>query len=341
MSAQSIRLLYVGGTIGMEEGASGYAPGKQLPDRALSWLGQHPRLSGHHYQVEVREPLIDSANATPADWLALARALWQQRESADGFVILHGTDTLAYTASALSFLMRGFGKPVVITGSQRASSAAHSDARANVIGSTLCALEAGIDEVTVYFGGSLMRGNRVRKLSSEAFDSFRSPHWPVLATVDAHSEQLRVGTAGAGVPASDQPSPLPSFDDISVGLLKLYPGISGAMIQAAAQAHPQGLVLELYGAGAGPAANRSVVDALRAVSARGTPLVGVSQCFDGEVNLNIYEAGRAMADCGVIDGADLTAEAALTKLFYLAGHGVAFADMAHAMRSPIAGEVGR
>lgn len=339
MSGKSLRLFYVGGTIGMEDGASGYAPGMRLPAMVMDWLGRHPRLSGHRHEVEIRTPLIDSANATPADWLALARALWAQQQSADGFVVLHGTDTLAYTASALSFLMLGFGKPIVLTGAQRAASAPDSDARSNVIGASLCALEAPTREVMVFFGGQLMRGNRVRKLSSEALDSFRSPHWPVLARLDAATEELLVDASAGQSLAMGEQRPLPDLQSVSVGLLKLYPGIQGAMLQAAAQAHPQGLVLELYGAGAGPSADRSVAEALRSVVAGGTPLVGVSQCFDGKLDLSVYEAGRALADCGVIDGADLTAEAALTKLVYLAAQGTGQAGTGRAMRNPLAGEV--
>lgn len=338
MSAKTIRILYVGGTIGMEQGASGYAPGTALVERIRAWTANHAQLAPNRFDVEVCEPLIDSANAVPSDWSRLASQLWAQRESADGFVVLHGTDTLAYTASALSFLLQGFGKPVVVTGSQLPASVPESDAQDNALGAIACALEPGIREVAVYFGKRLLRGNRVRKRSSEAFDSFESPHWPVLAEMGAqlivNKESLFDGSAQARAPAT-----MKTFDQISIGLLKLYPGISAGLIAAATRIHPDGLVLELYGAGAGPAANPAITAALREAVAHGTPIVGVSQCFDGKVDLAIYEAGQALAACGVIDGGDLTAEAALAKLYYLRSVGTRSGEIAQAMRKPIAGEV--
>jgi L-asparaginase len=338
MTAKTICILYVGGTIGMEQGASGYAPGIGLVERITAWTANHAHLASHRYRVEVCEPLIDSANAVPMDWSRLASLLWARRNSADGFVVLHGTDTLAYAASALSFLLQGFGKPVVVTGSQLPASMPESDAQDNALGAIACALEPGINEVTVYFGKRLLRGNRVRKRSSEAFDSFESPHWAALAEMGEqlviNRESLLDGSKQARAPATPK-----DFDQISIGLLKLYPGIGAGLIAAAARIHPDGLVLELYGAGAGPAANPAIVAALREAVAHGTPIVGVSQCFDGKVDLAIYEAGQALAACGVIDGGDLTAEAALAKLYYLRSVATPSGEIAQAMRNPIAGEV--
>lgn len=338
MTAKTICILYVGGTIGMEQGASGYTPCIGLVDRITAWTANHPQFASHHYRVEVCEPLMDSANAVPMDWSRLASLLWARRENADGFVVLHGTDTLAYTASALSFLLQGFGKPVVVTGSQLPASVPGSDAQGNALGAIACALEPGIRDVAVYFGRRLLRGNRVRKRSSEAFDSFESPHWPVLAEMGAqlvvNKESLLDGSVQARASAI-----LKTFDQISIGLLKLYPGINAGLIAAVTRIHPDGLVLELYGAGAGPAANPAITASLRDAIAQGTPIVGVSQCFDGKVDLTIYEAGQALAACGVIDGGDLTPEAALAKLYYLRSVGTPPGEIAKAMRKPIAGEV--
>lgn len=340
MSCQRILVLYAGGTIGMEAGGAGYAPGRGLMQQAQAWLAQHPRLRGHDYTFETREPLIDSANAVPADWLGLASTLWQRRQDADGFVVLHGTDTLAYTASALSYLTQGFGKPIVITGAQRPASTPDSDARANLGGAVLAALASRLCEVTVFFGGALMRGNRVRKYSAEALDAFRSPHWPLLGSMQGQELVLdSAALPGGPVQVAAAAPALPGFAGLSVGLVTLYPGISAAMIAAAGKVCPSGLVLSMYGAGAGPAADRSIIEALGALTAQGIPLLGVSQCFDGRIDLRYYEAGRLFADCGVIDGADLSPEAGLTKLYFLASQGTAIADMARALRTPIAGEM--
>lgn len=346
MTPKTIRILYVGGTIGMEQTPSGYAPATSLVDRIATWTTIHPQLAPHDIQVEVCEPLLDSANAVPMDWSRLASRLWAQRDSADGFVVLHGTDTMAYTASALSFLLQGFGKPVVVTGSQLPASMPQSDAEGNTLGAITCALEPRIKEVTIFFGKRLLRGNRARKRCSEAFDSFGSPHWPALAEM---REQLVVNDAGllkgdktpveATLKAKVQTPATRSFDTISVGLLKLFPGISGDLIAAAARIHPDGLVLELYGAGAGPADHPDITTVLREAVARGTPIVGVSQSYSGKVDLAIYEAGQALAACGVIDGGDLSAEAGLAKIYYLHSIGTAPAKFAEAMRNPIAGEL--
>jgi L-asparaginase len=345
MTPKTIRILYVGGTIGMEQTPTGYAPATSLVNRIATWTTSHPQLAPHHIQVEVCEPLLDSANAVPMDWSRLASRLWGQRDSADGFVVLHGTDTMAYTASALSFLLQGFGKPVIVTGSQLPASMPHSDAQGNALGAIACALEPRIKEVAIYFGKRLLRGNRARKRCSEAFDSFGSPHWPALAEM---REQLVVNEEsflGNGMPAEatltakQGTTAARSFDTLSAGLLKLFPGISGDLIAAAARIHPDGLVLELYGAGAGPAAHPTIMTALRDAVARGTPIVGVSQSYSGKVDLAIYEAGQALAACGVIDGGDLSAEAALVKIYYLHSVGTAPIEFARAMRNPIAGEL--
>jgi L-asparaginase len=345
MTSKTIRILYVGGTIGMEQTSRGYAPDTGLVGRIAAWTASDPLLASHHIHVEVCEPLLDSANAVPMDWSTLASRLWAQRDSADGFVVLHGTDTMAYTASALSFLLLGFGKPVVMTGSQVPASTPQSDAQDNVMGAITCALEPRIAEVAVYFGKRLLRGNRVRKRSAEALNSFESPRWPMLGEMGeqlvVHEENLLSHNepAGARLSKADGPATTRSFSALSIGLLKLFPGISGALVAAAARIHHHGLVLELYGAGAGPAKDPAIIIALQEAAGQGIPVVGVSQCFDGKVDLAIYEAGQALARCGVIDGRDLSAEAALAKLYYLHGIEVPADAFAQAMCTPVAGEM--
>ncbi|MES2537823.1 MAG: asparaginase [Pseudomonadota bacterium] len=336
MTGKTIFILYVGGTIGMEAGASGFAPGTRLVSQIEGWVAHHPGLSAHRFVIESVEPLLDSANAAPKNWFDLAATLWTRRDSADGFVILHGTDTLAYTSSALSFLTKGFGKPIVITGAQIPASVPASDGEMNTVGSIICALDARIQETSVFFGGRLMRGNRVRKWSSDGLDGFQSPHWPALALM---TNELAVDPSALLAPRTSAPPALNGGHDISVGLLKLYPGMSNELISAAAGIHPDGLVLELYGGGAGPAADPSIGAALQRATAGGTPIVGVSQCFRGSVDLEFYEAGRAFADSGVIGGRDLTAEAALTKLIYLRSLGISQQQIQQEITHPIAGEV--
>src|SRR5262249_14472978 len=296
-----------------------------------------PGLDACEFAVHLLEPLIDSAEAVPANWPSVAQHIWACHQGFDGIVILHGTDTLAYTASALSFLLLGLGKPIILTGAQVPFAAPRSDAEANIRGAIACARDGRIREVGICFDGVLLRGNRARKSSIHVGDGFESPHWPALARLDG--TRVIATDALLRVDANRQPRPLPAAETEPVGLLKVYPGISGQMIIGAADAHTSGLVLELYGSGTAPTLNRSVRDALAAITARRTPLVGVSQCVRGEIARVPYASSRALRDAGVINGHDLTPEAALTKLTYLQGLGVPFERMAHEMARPLAGEL--
>jgi len=176
----------------MAAGPNGFTPTGRLVEEIGSWISRRAQLGGNEFRVECIEPLIDSAAAAPITWFDLADRLWRAQDLVDGVVILHGTDTLAYTSSALSFLMAGFDRPIVLTGAQIPFSQPGSDGEANTIGAIACALDPRIREVCVFFGARLMRGNRVRKWSTDSADGFLSPHWPVLATFNG---RLNVETA--------------------------------------------------------------------------------------------------------------------------------------------------
>jgi L-asparaginase len=278
-AGKTILMLYAGGTIGMVEGRSGLVPSRRFGGQIEEWLERRRELRGHRYLIEVAEPLIDSANAEPATWHGIARMIWARRNQIDGAVVLHGTDTLAYTASALSFLLVDFGKPIVLTGAQVPFSFPRSDGEANVRGALAFALTARVREVCVYFDGMLLRGNRTRKWSTQAGEGFFSPHWPELGRLGTRPRVN--GAALLHIAPAARPRRPAKVGVASVGLLKLYPGISDRLLSAAADAHPGGLVLELYGAGTGPAKSKAIRDALRAITSRGTPVVGVSQCIRG------------------------------------------------------------
>jgi L-asparaginase len=318
-------------------GRLGLVPSRRFTQQIEQWLGRRDGLSRNHYVIDAVEPLIDSANAEPSTWHGIARRIWSKRDRIDGVVVLHGTDTLAYTASALSFLLMNFGKPIILTGAQVPFSLPGSDGEANVSGALACAAEAKIREVCVYFDGRLLRGNRARKWSTQAGEGFFSPHWPELGQLDtrlriAASVLLKIAPAAEPAkPAQARP--------ISIGLLKLYPGISDRIICAAGDAHPDGLVLELYGAGTGPAKSKAIRAALRAIAARKTPVVGVSQCVRGRVTPDIYAASRAFAECGVSNGYDLTPEAALTKLSYLRNAALPLERIGDEIARPLVGEL--
>jgi L-asparaginase len=352
MVGKTILILYAGGTIGMVSGRSGLVPSRRFTRQIEEWLGrrgecdrnrQSPyrqslcRQSPCRYVIEAVEPLIDSANADPATWHGIAEKIWARRNQVDGVVVLHGTDTLAYTASALSFLLVNFGKPIILTGAQVPFSFPGSDGEANMGGALTCALDARIREVCVYFDGALLRGNRTRKWSTQTGDGFSSPHWPELGRLKS---KLRIKpTALLNVAPAAAPGRPGNAGTASVGLLKLYPGLSDRIISAAAEAHPGGLVLELYGAGTGPAKSKAVRATLKAITSRGTPLVGVSQCVRGRVTPDAYAASRAFAECGVSNGHDLTPEAALTKLTFLRDLGMPLDRIGIEIARPLAGEL--
>lgn len=334
---KTILILNAGGTIGMVAGRSGLVPSRRFTRQIEEWLGRCEDLRCHQYVIDAVEPLIDSANAEPSTWHGIARRIWAKRDRIDGAVVLHGTDTLAYTASALSFLLINFGKPIILTGAQVPFSQPGSDGEANVSGAVACAAEARIREVCIYFDGWLLRGNRARKWSTHAGEGFFSPHWPELGRIES---KLRIAASALlKIAPSVEPTKPAKVRPTSVGLLKLYPGISDRIISAAGDAHPDGLVLELYGSGTGPAKSKAIRAALRAITESRTPVVGVSQCLRGVVAPDTYAASRAFAECGVSNGYDLTAEAALTKLSYLRNAALPLERIAGEIARPLAGEV--
>jgi L-asparaginase len=312
MSTKSILVVYAGGTIGMIPGPRGLAPSESFATRIGDWIAAEPNLAVVKCDVIACEPLIDSADANPSSWHHLAAIIWEKRETFDAVVIAHGTDTLSYTASALSFLLSDFNKPIVLTGAQMPFSAESSDAKSNLIGA-LHSAATHIREVCIFFDGTLLRGNRTRKWGTRWGESFISAHWPALGRFDGDlriSDTALLRTSHA--PRISAPAKLPAG---SAGLLTVFPGFGTDLLLAAADTYPAGLVLELYGAGTGP--TQFMCKALRRITGKGIPIVGVSRCVRGVLEPDRYENGQTLAECGVANGYDLTPEAAMTKLHWL------------------------
>jgi L-asparaginase len=316
-----VYIAYTGGTIGMRRRADGsYAP---VPGYLADLMAALPELRDERmprYDIHEFAELRDSANMTPRDWTAIAEDLARVYDEYDGFVVLHGTDTMAYTASALAFMLAGLQKPVIITGSQIPLCEVRSDARDNLITALLIAAHEPIPEVCLVFGNRLLRGCRAVKVSTSGFEAFDSPNLAPLAqigiTINVDRRLVR---------------PLPTPDtrlfvqpinpDVAIGALRLFPGISAAMVRAVL-APLQGLVLEAFGSGNGPDHDTELMAVLAEAVARGVVIVDCTQCLRGSVNLRAYATGAGFADAGLVSGYDMTAEAALAKLFYLfsAGH---------------------
>jgi L-asparaginase len=336
MPKKSILVLYAGGTIGMTPGPRGFVPSVSFAAEVDEWTAGDSGLSDVSCRILRSDALIDSADATPAFWHHIADAIWNAGTTCDGVVIAHGTDTLAYTAGALSFLLADFNKPIVLTGAQVPFSAKKSDAKKNLLGAIRCAA-ADLREVCIFFDGVLLRGNRARKRSTASARAFTSAHWPALGHLDGAGVRLcREALLAPAQVARSRPPARPRNG--TAGLLKIFPGIRAELLLAAADACPAGLVLELYGVGTGPVADKPIESALERLASRKFPLVGVSQCVEGAMTPNVYENSRRLADLGVANGHDLTAEAALCKLY---SRWCDFEDQALGsfLAKPIAGEL--
>lgn len=269
------------------------------------------------YAVLEFEQLLDSSSIDSKGWAQIAETIWRNYRVFDGFVVLHGTDSLAYTASALSFMLENLGKPVVLTGSQVPFSERKNDALENLLDSLDIAGHFLIPEVLLCFSSTLFRGNRTTKISASAFEAFASPNLPPLAEITAMDIDVKwhlVARSTALKPFTIQSR----LDTHKVACLRIFPGITAAMIEAVLKTEGlRGLVLETFGAGNAPSGpDNALVKVIGEAVARGVVVVNVTQCLTGAVNA-IYAPGMMLGRAGVVAGSDLTSEAALTKLAYL------------------------
>ncbi len=333
--SRSVYVAYTGGTIGMRHTTDGYKPEPGYLSTLMSELPQLTHADLPAFDVQEYDSLLDSANMSPRDWNRIAEDIAVNYERYDGFVVLHGTDSMAYTASALSFMLEGLNKPVILTGSQIPLCEARSDALHNLITSLIIAGTYAIPEVCLFFDGKLMRGNRSVKADASGFAAFESPNKPHLAVVGVGIEVRR-----HHVLAPDHRAfRVQRCEDAGVAAMRLFPGISIDVVRNTLRPPLKGLVLEAYGMGNAPVANENFLAALQEATSRDVVVVDVTQCFKGRVDLAGYAAGSALAKAGVIGGYDLTAEAALAKLFYLFALGLSPVDVKHRMQEDLRGEL--
>jgi len=298
----------------MRRTSDGYAPSPGYLAAELASLAELRHADMPEWELHEHEPILDSSNLRPSHWLEFARDIVARADDFDGFVVLHGTDTMAYTASALAFMLRGLGKPVVLTGSQIPLCELRSDGRENLLTAMLIAAgEPAIPEVGLFFGARLFRGCRAVKVNATGFAAFDSPNCPPLASVG-----IEIDVDWNVVRAPEGPeSALPERLDATVGALRLFPGISTELVRNALRPPLRGLVLEAYGAGNAPDDDPELLCAIPEATADGVVIVDCTQCLRGTVAPSTYATGSALLRAGVIPGFDLTAEAALTKLVYL------------------------
>lgn len=265
------------------------------------------------YVIYEYQTLIDSANADYDFYLQLALDIKKYYLKFDGFVVLHGTDTMAYTASALSFMLQNLGKPVIITGSQLPIVETRSDGRDNLLSALLMAAHYPIAEVTVFFDNKLFRGNRTRKVNSDSFDAFDSPNLPPLATVGVN---IAVNWDLVMRPAHMKKFNVHTLLSPNVAMLRIFPNITAEVAKAFLQPPIEGIVLQCYGAGNFPESNVELLAVLKNAADRGVIIVNTTQCRRGSVSVT-YAGSKALLDIGIVPGYDMTSEAALTKLSFV------------------------
>jgi L-asparaginase len=340
MSQRSVLIIYTGGTIGM---VADPRTGALRPMDLAHLEKQVPELEriGVTLQAEAFEQPIDSSDMRPPDWVRIARIIGANHDAFDGFVVLHGSDTMAYTASALSFLLEGLSKPVILTGSQLPIGTIRTDAKENLITAIEIAAakdEQGrpmVPEVAVYFEYRLYRGNRTVKVHAERFEAFRSPNYPVLAEAGVHIRYDRA----AILPHRAGPLKVHEQVDEAVALIHLFPGISGAWVDhALSRPGLRAVVLATFGSGNAPT-GPALISALQRARDRGTVLLNVTQCVGGRVEQGRYVTSRALAAMGVVPCGDMTVEATITKAMCLLGRTTGPEELERDMAEVLCGEM--
>jgi L-asparaginase len=332
-----VMLIYTGGTFGMTHNAAGV-----LVPFDFSLILEHlPTLRSLSLDLTVIsfEHPIDSSNVHPGHWQTLAQIIFDHYESQEGFVVLHGTDTMAFTASALSFMLVGLAKPVIFTGAQLPITEPRSDARENLITSLEIAAaklndKPRVPEVCIYFDYVLLRGNRSRKVESQHFDAFESEIYPPLAKAGV---SIDYNDAAIAHPRPDKLSIRSHFEK-NVTVLKLFPGIPPEVIRSAIKTPGlKALILETYGSGNAPS-DQWFIELLQLAIQQGLLILNISQCPGGTVQQGKYETSKQLKDHGVISGEDMTVEAGITKLMLCIGtYGVEASRKL--IQQPLAGEI--
>jgi L-asparaginase len=335
----NILIIYTGGTIGMVRDK---ATGSLHPLNGAELYEQIPILGKFDYHIDFYsfDPLLDSSNMNPQHWVELVTVIGQNYEKYDGFVVLHGSDTMAYTASALSFMLENLNKPVILTGSQLPLGMIRSDGQENLV--TAIEIAAAqqdetpvVPEVAVYFENKLLRGNRTFKYNAENFSAFMSGNYPPLAEVGVHIKY----NYNAILKPNFKTLKIHTKLENNITILKLFPGISKEAV--AAQLSIPGLkavILETYGSG-NAMTDRWFLDELRKAIGNGIIILNVTQCKSGFVEMGKYLTSRELGEIGIISGHDLTTESAVAKLMYLFGTGLGKTEIEALLPFSLRGEI--
>lgn len=337
----SILIIYTGGTIGMIHNAETGALESFNFDHLLNHV---PELKSLNINIDAItfDPPIDSSDMEPELWSRIVTNIEENYERYDGFVILHGTDTMSFTASALSFMLEDLMKPVILTGSQLPIGALRTDGKENLITAIEIAASKNDDgtpivpEVCVFFHSKLMRGNRTTKINSESFGAFGSNNYPLLAmagtNIQFYTRNIKKYVPGLKLKAHHE-------YNSNIVIFSLFPGIQQNVVEKLLGAEElKGIIFRTYGAGNAPQ-RKWLVDALEKATAEGKVIINITQCAGGSVHMERYETGLQLLEAGVISGHDSTVEAALTKLMYLLGKDLPTEEIRQRMSESIAGEI--
>jgi L-asparaginase len=336
----SILIIYTGGTIGMVHDPES---GSLIPIDFRHVTDHVPELRKLGYDIHSVsfDPVKDSSNIDPDVWIRMAEIIENSYDDFDGFVILHGTDTMAYSASALSFMLENLSKPVIFTGSQLPIGLLRTDGRENLITAIEIAAamendKPAVPEVCIYFDNKLTRGNRTTKLNAEHFDAFDSPNYHPLAEVGLHLKYFREMIR---YPDRTKQLQVNKAFDNNVAILKLFPGLNRNFVKSTMNTPGlRGLIIETFGSGNAPTYNW-FIDELKSFIDRGGIILNVTQCHGGSVEMGLYETSRQMLATGVISGKDMTSEASVTKMMYLLGRYTDRNEIEASLRKSLAGEV--
>ncbi len=336
-----ILIIYTGGTIGMIENPETGA----LENFDFEQFRHHvPELKRFNFQIDALafESPIDSSDMEPRYWIKMARIIAEHYESYDGFVLLHGTDTMAFTASALSFMLENLAKPVIVTGSQLPIGQLRTDGKENLLTSIEIAAARNaegkpmVPEVCIFFESKLMRGNRTTKINAEGFNAFRSFNFAPLAYAGIH---IKYDEHLIHQPKHAKPFKPHFLLDNNVLILTLFPGIRKEVVDTCFAVNGlRAVILKTYGSGNAPQ-KPWFLERIRQLIARDVIVVNISQCYKGTVEMHRYETGLQLLQAGVINGYDSTVEAVITKLMFLLGHSQSTKEIIEKMNTSIAGEI--